>query len=626
MEKRFDNTKPLFREVTFARESVDPESRTVDLAFSSEAQYERWFGIEILDHGTKSIRLGRLTDAAPLLLNHDMDRQIGVVESVEIGSDRVGRAKVRFGKSALADEIFNDVKDGIRQKVSVGYMVHKMILDGKDGDVEKYRVTDWEPFEVSIVSVPADASVGVGRSVETPAQEPEPEPEKQPEQIDNQKPIEESNMTDKATVDTTEIEKDVRQKELARITELEKIGQAFATYNGPELARQFIAEGKDPSELNAAILARVGKQKPMPSAELGLSEKEIKAYSFLRLMNALSDPGNKAARDAAGYEFELSDAARAKLGKETRGAATVPFDVLAHSAKRDLTAGVAADGGNSVATDLLAGSFIDLLRNKLAIQQVGATMMTGLVGNVAIPRQSGAATAFWVAENAASTESQQTMAQVTLSPKTVGAFTDYSRRLFLQSSLDVEAFVRNDLAQVLALAIDVAAINGSGASNQPRGILQTGGIGSVALGTNGTDVTWASIVALESAVANANADVGNMAYLTNARQRGKMKSISKVSGQNGFIWDNGDTPVNGYRCGISNQVPFNLVKGSSGAVCSAILFGNFADLMIGMWGGLDILVDPYTGSNAGTVRITAFQDVDIALRNIVSFAAIVDAL
>lgn len=213
-----------------------------------------------------------------------------------------------------------------------------------------------------------------------------------------------------------------------------------------------------------------------------------------------------------------------------------------------------------------------------------------------------------------------------MSPKTIGAFTDISRRLTLQSSLDVEAMVNRDLATVLGLGIQQAAINGSGASNQPSGLL-TQITASVIGGTNGAAPTWANIIKLETDVAVGNADVGTLGYLTNARVRGKLKSTEKFGSTNGMpVYEAGSEPLNGYRAGITNAVPSNLVKGSSGSTCSAIIFGNFADLIIGMWGGLDIMVDPYTGSTAGTIRVVALQDVDIALRNVASFATMVDAL
>ena len=184
--------------------------------------------------------------------------------------------------------------------------------------------------------------------------------------------------------------------------------------------------------------------------------------------------------------------------------------------------------------------------------------------------------------------------------------------------------VQADLAAVLGLAIQQAAISGDGSGNQPSGLL-TLITPSVAGGPDGAAPTWAHIVELESDVAVANALVDNMAYLTNAKVRGKLKTTSKVSGQNGFIWENGDTPLNGYRAAVTNAVPSNLTKGS-GTNLSAIIFGNFRDLVIGMWGGLDLMVDPYSGSTAGTVRVVALQDVDVALRNTVSFATMVDAL
>ena len=252
--------------------------------------------------------------------------------------------------------------------------------------------------------------------------------------------------------------------------------------------------------------------------------------------------------------------------------------------------------------------------------------MTGLNGNLAIPRQTGGATAYWVAEGVAPTESQQAFDQVGLTPKTVAAFTDFSRKLLLQSSLDIENFVRADLATVLALELDRAAVNGSGSGSEPRGILNTSGIGAVAGGTNGLAPTWANIVALETAVANANAAVNNLGYLTNTKVRGQLKGTEKWSTSGNPIWQDSSNPLNGYKAGVSNQVPSNLTKGTSSGICSAILFGNFADLIIGMWGSLDVLVNPYILSGTGSVRIEVFQDTDIAVRHPESFSAMKDAL
>ena len=594
------------RALTFDRAAINEESRTVELAFASETPYERWWGVEILDLSAPSVRLGRLTAGGPLLMDHDSRDHIGVIESVQIGTDRVGRAVVRFGKSARAEEVFQDVKDGIRQNVSVGYMIHKAVLVEQNEEQDTYRVTDWEPFEVSLVSVPADASVGIGRSA------------------DAESPIEFIPLQEKqimSDINVEEVRAEAVKSEQKRTQEIIAMGEQFKAYGADAVAAECLRNGKSVEETRAAIMTKIDTR-ALPSADIGMTQEEARSFSFVRAIQAavlIKDGKFSQARDIGGFELDASDAVAKKMGRESRG-----FFVPNEVQKRDLLVGTPTAGGNTVATDLLASSFIDLLRNKMAVTGLGAKFLTGLVGQIAIPRQTAGATAYWVAENGAPTESQQAFDQVTMTPKTLGAFTDITRKLLLQSSIDVEGLVRNDLATVIAMAIDLAAINGSGASNQPTGILNTAGIGSVAGGTNGLIPTWGNLVDLESQVAVANADLGALGYLTNAKVRGKLKQVSKVSGQNGFIWEDGT--VNGYATGVSNQVPSNLTKGTASGICSAILFGNFADLIIGQWGNLDIMVDPYTGSTAGTVRVVALQDVDVAVRHAESFAAMKDAL
>jgi HK97 family phage major capsid protein len=352
-----------------------------------------------------------------------------------------------------------------------------------------------------------------------------------------------------------------------------------------------------------------------------MSEREIKRYSLVRAISAFAN------RDWRGAELEreASEATAKRLGAEPRGF-YVPAD-WANQERRDLSVGTASAGGNMVSTDLLSGSFIELLRNRLVLRQAGATVLGDLVGNVAIPAQTGGATAYWVGEAGVVTESQQTVGQVVMSPKTVGAYTDYSRKLMQQSSLDVENFVRSDLAATLQIAIDYAGLHGDPATdaNQPRGVALTSGIGSVAGGANGAAPTWANIVALETAVASNNADLGTLGYLTNAKVRGRLKVTEKAASTAQFIWNDNNT-LNGYRANVSNQVRSNLTKGTAVGTCSALFYGNWADLLMGLWGGLDIIVDPYSNSTSGTMRVVVFQSVDFAVRNVASFAAMLDAL
>ena len=561
------------------------EERTYEFPFSSEFPVARYFGNEILSHEGESADLSRLNDGAPLLFNHNPERVIGVVERAYIdGNKRRGYARVRFSRNAFAQEILGDVKDGVLRNVSFGYSIDKMEERGS-GD---YVATAWSPYEISVVSIPADNTVGIGRSlVPTPdaaSAAPSPDP----------LPPMENTAPDLAVVRAEAVE--------AERTRISSINALCTKHRMADLGQQLVESGRSIDEARAAVLDKLNVPQEtvnMSAAEIGLSAQESRRFSFLRAINYLANPTDRSAREAAAFEIEASDAAAAKLGRQSRGI-TIPQDVL----RRDLNVGTASAGGNLVATDLDAGSFIDLLRNASALDQAGATVLTGLTGNVAIPRQSGAGTAYWVAESGVPTESQQTVDQVSLTPKTVAAFTDYSRRLMLQSSIDVENMIRTDLATVLALKIDLAGLYGTGSNSEPLGLKLTTGVGTENFGL--ATPTFAEVVALESDVATANALAGSPVYLMNAAMRGGLKTKAKDAGSGLFVME-GDL-VNGYRGVLSNQV-------ASGD----LWFGNFADLIIGYFSGLDLMVDPYTHSTSGTVRVVAMQDVDIAVRHPESF-------
>ena len=240
--------------------------------------------------------------------------------------------------------------------------------------------------------------------------------------------------------------------------------------------------------------------------------------------------------------------------------------------------------------------------------QAGARTLNGLSGDVRIPKKTAAASAAWIAtEGGASTESEMTVGNIAMTPKTLGAFTDVTRQLMIQSSMDVESLIRDDLATAIGLAIDLAGLEGSGSSGQPTGILNTSGINSV---TNfaAANPTFAEVVTLETALAEDNALMGNLAYILPAAMYGALKTTEKASGTAQFVVEPGGT-INGHRAIVSNQ-------GTAGN----LYFGNFSDLLVGFFGGLDLVVDPYTASTSGTVRVVALQSMDLAVRHAVSFA------
>lgn len=564
---------------------IDKGGRRVKIAVSSEAPVERSFGIEILDHKPGSIDLSFLNSGrAPLLLDHDPTKQIGVVESVDLdGSARRLRATVRFGKNGLAKEVFDDVEDGIRANISVGYQINKLDKEGK----ETYRATSWMPMEVSIVSIPADRTVGVGRSAADDLTTTVPAT-----------PIKEAEMAD--------VDMDAVKAEAARAAakDTAEMFRLAAAHNKRDLAEKAVADGRSLAEFRGQLLEAIGN-KPLDVAETGLNKKEARRFSLMAAIRAMANPTDFRAQEEARFEFEASAAAQRAAGVDAKGL-MIPTEVLRSWVKRDLNT---SDDSSVIAQDFRGGDFIDVLRNASSVMQAGATMLTGLKGNVAIPKKTAGASAGWIStEGAAASESEPTFGQVTMTPKTLGAFTDITRLMMMQSSPDIEALVRDDLSRALALAIDLGALQGSGSSGQPTGIKNVSGVNKPT-SFAAANPTFAEVVALETAVAEDNALLGNLAYILPAGMYGALKTTAKASGQGLFVVEQPGNTINGYRAIVSNQV-----------TAGDLFFGNFSDLLIGMYGGLDILVDPYTASSSGTVRIRALQTVDVAVRHAVSFA------
>ena len=596
------------------------KSRTFEFPFSSEYPVKRYFGNEILSHDEGAADLSRLNDGGAVLFNHNMDKPIGVVESAYIGEDKRGYAKIRFSRSKFASEILDDVKDGIIRGISFGYSINDM-----DETADGMLARSWSVHELSVVTVPADPTIGFGRSLIEPSQG-------NSINIEDKSPLEEINSAvesaspsvrtmeestkQETAVDTAEaVEIDIKaevqraiDENNARTASITSLCREFGKYGAEELADSLIRGNKSPEEAKAAILDLVKnkaevsnspiRSTDMTTNEVGLDQKEIKQFSFLRALNALANPTDRAAQEAAAFEREVSDAASKKYEKPANGI-LVPNEVL----KRDLNVGTATAGGNLVPTELLAGSFIDILRKRMAVMATNPTMLTGLSGNVSIPRMTSTSTAYFVGESGAPTESQQAFDQVNMTPKTIGAFVDYSRRLLLQSSIDVEAMIRDDIAKVIATKLDNAAIYGSGSSNEPLGIKDTTGVGTQTITTYGT---FAEYIGMETDVAAANADVANMFYLINATARGALKSTEKASNTAQFVFENNE--INGYPAIVSNQLANN-----------DVLFGDFSQFVIGMWSGLDLTVDPYANATSGSVRIIALQDVDFAVKQPTAF-------
>ena len=599
-EERFDRSTLAYR----AAEVIgsDDKSRRVRMSLSSEEPVERSFGMEVLEHTEEAIDLSRLASGhAPLLLDHDMTKQIGVVETTSLDkAERKLRAVVRFGNSALAREVYDDVKDGIRSNVSIGYVVRNM--EAKNDRSGTVSVNSWQPYEASIVSVPADAGVGVNRNAEFV------------ETIEVKKDIEMTEVNkDEIRLEATEAAKREFQKTAQEITAL------AVKHNKRDLADKAIADGMSVDQFRGMLLEALptGKALEQSAGAVDMSEKEVRNYSFMKAVRGLVNGSG-----LNGLELEVSDEIARKNGKEARGF-YAPDSFWA--GKRDLIAGTDADGGFLVGTDHRGDQFIDALRSRLVFSDLGTRFLSGLKGDVAIPKMTAAATAGFVAENNAVAEQNQTFGQLTLSPKSLGAFTDMSRLLMIQSDPSVEAIIRDDLLNAIAQKIEQVAIKG-GASNEPDGILETTGIGSVAIGTNGGAATWGSVVDLVKEVEadNAGLSADSMAYLTNSKVKSHLAQTAKVSSTDSVqILNDPWSSLYGYNMAVTNNVPSDLTKGT-GSALSALVFGDFSQLIIGMFSSADVLVDPYTNSATGAVRVRVMQEMDLGVRNAQSFAAITD--
>ncbi len=590
MERMLGNDAQT-RSIAITEKAIDEDTRRVRIAVSSEEPVRRSFGDEILDHSAESVDLSFLNSGrAPLLDGHNPDRQIGVVENVSLDTDRRLRAVVRFSRNGLGKEVFEDVVDGIKANISVGYEVNRMVREGED----KYRVMSWSPREVSVVSIPADVSVGLGRA-------------KSQSETQNETVIEERN-DEMSEFDIDAVKAEVREataKEVRENTakEVARIYDLGARHQQSELASKAVAEGKTLDQFRGELLEVIGNR-PLENTDIGLNQKEARQFSLMKALRAMANPSDRQAQDEARFEFEASEAAQRATGMSARGI-MLPSDVLRNWNQRDINS---SDDSTLISEDYRGGDFIDVLRNASSVMQAGATMLQGLQGNVVIPKKTAGSAPAWIAtEGGASSETEATFSSVVMSPKVVGGFSDLTRVLLQQTSLDVENLIRNDLAQGIATAIDLGALQGSGSSGQPTGIKNTSGI------NNPTDFaaanpTFAEVVAMETAVAEDNALTGSLAYILPASMYGALKTTTKDSGSGQFVVEP-DGNINGYNAIVSNQV-----------TAGDLYFGNFADLLVGMYGGLDITLDTAALATSGGLRVIALQTMDVAVRHAVSFA------
>ena len=598
---------PVMRALGVDLSTLDQEKRTVEIAVSSEYPVRQWFGMEVLDHTDAAIDLERMRSGAPVLIQHERHSawsQVGVVEEVWLAADRKLRARIRFSKGDEGSRIFNDIADGIRQNVSVGYIPLEMVLERSENGLDHYRVTRWQPFEVSVVSVPADPSVGVGRSQA---------------ETTHTVIVRGSTMPKENTpAEPTTVTADPLVAERARVADIIALGDRFGQR---DLATEAVGQGHSVDQFRALLLERQAPAAPKPVAisapkdgerdlpgfskdvsarSLGLTEKEIGEYSLMRAMNAYAEKD----WSKAGLEREVNIALGDTLKKEARGF-YVPHDLLMAGYRAGMSKGEVGKGGELVATELRISEFVDILRNKTVMARLGMRLLGGLVGDLDLPKKVSGSNFYWLGEGQNVPDSSFDLSTVPLSPKTIGGAIPVTRRLRKQASKSIEALIISDLIDGLGVAIDLAMLTGTGADNMPLGLLNAAGIPAIPYLAAGID--FDAVVEMETKAATFNVEGDSLAYLTSPTQRGaaKRKQVFDATGER--VWTR-DNEVNGYKATASNQVP-----------ADTWVFGDFSQIICGMWGVLDLKPDPYALAGSDGLMLRVFQDVDAAIRRTESF-------
>ncbi len=617
----FDPKKEMQRQIGVEFARSDDDERVMEFSVSSEEPAMQYFGVEVLEHSKRAVDLEFLNSGrAPLLLDHNPREQIGVIKRAYLdGKTRRLRAEVRFSKRSAVREILDDVVDGIRANVSIGYRIDDVKVDEKADEV---RVTSWRPYEVSLVSIPADSTVGVGRSASTASELKEEHTmteniETKTEATETVRHVETSEGLREIRYSERELSERAGKLMAERNLEVGEISALGSIHNMSDKAAEFIRDGRTLAEFTGYVRTHIPADKPLRNDDIGLTQKETRNFSIMRLARALHPQAGSAMREQAAFEFEAVQSAEDMDTSETKSKGTrMPREVLRSwimpgtsayetmMSKRDLNT---SDDSDLIPTEHRAGSFIDVLRNASAVMRAGPTMLQGLSGNVDIPKKATASAGGWVsAEGGNAAESEATFTTVALTPKDIAVYTDMTRRMRQQSSPDIEQLVRNDIAMAIALGIDLGALEGSGSSGQPTGVLNQTGVNKPTAFAS-VNPTFAEVVAMETAVADDNALFGNLAYVGRTNMRGALKTTVKDAGSGQFVMENNS--MNGYPYIPSNQ-------GTDGN----LYFGNWSDVLIGMWGTLDLQLDYSALALSGGLRMIAFQTVDVAVRHAVSFA------
>jgi HK97 family phage major capsid protein/HK97 family phage prohead protease len=604
----------MLRDVSATEIRIERKGDVTRMTFSasSEAPVERWFGTEILSHAPDAVRMERITaGAVPLLFNHDWNDPIGMLDAGHIDGGRLMVDAHLFG-TARAAEVATMIDGGLRN-VSIGYEIATLAEDAKR---QTYTATEWTPLEVSIVTVPADPSVGIGRGsdantrtvrivrapdpaaiaalqgghtmADTQAAAGTPTPEPRIEIV--------ADHSNRPTPLQMETERKTAIWNICRGYKIDERAAQIWIEDGTSLAAV--------AEAALKIMEERGRNNPQVPTRLDMPPSDVRNYSVMRALRASM---NKS-WDKAGLELECNREISRRMNRLPRSETSffVPLDKLMEGrerSRRDMTAAGSSGSNYLIATDNMPGSFIEMLRNESVALTLGVQRLSGLVGNVTIPKMTAGNTAYWLSDETTQiTESQPTLGQMALTPKNVAALTELSHQLMQQSTPDAEQLVLGSLARDIGLAVDIGILRGSGNTGQPTGIVTTGSIGAF----TGTSLAAAGLLNAQADVATGNALKPGCAYVTTP-------TVASLLCDRPELTSTGTTRI--WKGNLARGTIFDWPAMSSAQMTAGtMLFGWWPSVVLAEWGVLELMTNPFSDFTRGLTAVRGWYTCDVGVR------------
>ena len=619
---------PTKRPIAVRELHFDVQGRAADEAIpvvvSSDEVVEVADGPEILAHTPDAVDLRRAP--LPIIATHRGGQvNVGIVDGLRLDGGQL-RGLARFGERQEAAEYRRDVINGIIRSVSVGYARLKAKLRA-DGVLLTVR---WMPTHVAMVAEPADVRAGFYRA---PPAGFDLEVEAAADRVSNAAQAaaqpEESTVDDKQTAATgvkvetraaeprVEVVEDHGQR--ANPVDLEKrrktaiLNLCRANKLDERYAQHWIVTGASLELVSDELVKVLSERSADQSATfLDMPKAEVRRYSIMKALRAAANKD----WTKAGLELEANREISKRLSRLPRAETSffVPLDKMMEGrapqrGARDMTVAGVSGSQYLVGTENMPGSFIDLLRNTSVALQMGVRRMSGLVGNVTIPKMTAGNTAYWLSDESTQiTESQPTIGQLSLSPKNVAAMTELSHQLMQQSTPDAEQMVLDSIARDIALAVDVGVLRGSGNSGQPQGIVGTVGVGSV----SGTSLAAAGVLEFQSDVAAANALNTGCGYVTTP-------AVAALLMVRPELPTTGDIRL--WKVNMLAGTMFDFRAMSSNQMSSAtMLFGWWDSVILAEWGVLELMTNPYSDFTRGLTAVRGWYTCDVGMRYPAAFS------